>query len=404
MTRLDPESDTGRAGVAGHGQPVWSPDGSAVVFQSATGIDRVDVTTGKRERLLDVPAWAIGVAAGRLLWVESDGWDQSGALFSIEIQEDGRVRDGSPTLIAEEVNAFSVSEEATLVLASTPHPPLVSVWVDRAGNQAEIPTAPVLVWPSISPDGSRITGHTADQIHVYDIERETTISLMPDSEIESGASWSADGQQISFLKILDGKPIPHRIAADGSGEPIALAFSEENGHLYGQSTDGKVKAFLKVREGFELEFRFVGENGESVHPPLRIGDDGRGELSPDGRRFAYNAGKGAETDVYVMDLGSGGRWKVGPGRLPRWSRDGTELFYRLGQALLAVPMTIEGPGRIETLFWIPSPITRGDARYAAHPDGERFFMQRLVSEGDAAAAGNRLTVMLNWMEPDSERR
>ena len=94
------------------------------------------------------------------------------------------------------------------------------------------------------------------------------------------------------------------------------------------------------------------------------------------------------------------RWKVGPGRVPRWSPDGSELFFRRGQALLAAPVTATGPGRVDTLFSIPSPVYQNDALYAIHPDGERFFMQRWAPEIEATAS-NRFTVVLDWMEPVS---
>jgi serine/threonine protein kinase len=405
LTRLDPEgSDTGRAGVSGHGQPAWSPDGRAVLFHSSTGIDRVDVTTGEREQLLDVSALAIGVAAGRLLWVESGGGNRRGALFAIEIEDDGRLRESSPTLIAEEIRRFSVSKEGTLILASTDSPPIVPVWVDREGNETEIPTVPVLARPSISPDGTRIAGHTSDQIHVYDIERETTTSLMPDPELEVGATWSPDGRQIYFWRV-SGSTLPsrYRIASDGSGEPVELR--EEEGWLFVQSKDEQIRMiieFLKkdLEGGMAAEIRFLNEEGKSLHPPLLV-DGSTFDISPHGRRFAYTAGDGADRDVYVFDVESGNRWNVGRGRAPRWSHDGGELFYRLGQALVAVPVTTSGPGRVETLFWISSPNMGKDGFYAVHPDGERFFMQRWVSESEATAS-NRLTVVLDWTEPASK--
>ena len=60
-------------------------------------------------------------------------------------------------------------------------------------------------------------------------------------------------------------------------------------------------------------------------------------------------------------------------------------------------MTANGPGRAETLFPIPSPVT-SECFYTVHPDGKRFFMQRWASEGEAADS-NRLTVMLDFLEP-----
>ena len=73
--------------------------------------------------------------------------------------------------------------------------------------------------------------------------REGHVLVKPDPEVESGAFWSADGRQIYFNKFDGATPSQHRIAADGSGEPVAIALAEEEGVLIGRSTDGKIKAW-----------------------------------------------------------------------------------------------------------------------------------------------------------------
>ncbi len=89
---------------------------------------------------------------------------------------------------------------------------------------------------------------------------------------------------------------------------------------------------------------------------------------------------------------------------PVWSRDGSELFYRDGDQMLAVDIatqpTFRG-GRPRLLF--EGPYEMDPARdfgsatpnYDVSLDGERFLM---VTGGDSEASSLSITVVLNWFE------
>jgi hypothetical protein len=68
------------------------------------------------------------------------------------------------------------------------------------------------------------------------------------------------------------------------------------------------------------------------------------------------------------------------GKEPVWSRDGSELFYRQGTALVATPIATEPAlrvGRAEVLFDGPYQADRaGHPAYDVSPDGKRFLMIR----------------------------
>ncbi len=65
------------------------------------------------------------------------------------------------------------------------------------------------------------------------------------------------------------------------------------------------------------------------------------EVSPDGRWLAYSSDESGSDEIYVRpfpDIDAGGRWQVstGGGVQPLWARSGQELFYRNGEAVIAV--------------------------------------------------------------------
>ncbi len=101
--------------------------------------------------------------------------------------------------------------------------------------------------------------------------------------------------------------------------------------------------------------------------------------------------------------GPGGRQPISTdgGTEPVWSRDGRELYYRNGDALMAVTISTEPaltPGKPTLLFAGPyrSGVFVGGnpgSNYDVTPDG-RFVMIR--NEGSSAAT--QILVVLNWFE------
>jgi hypothetical protein len=81
-------------------------------------------------------------------------------------------------------------------------------------------------------------------------------------------------------------------------------------------------------------------------------------FSPDMKWFAYVSERFGREDVFVEPFPqSGAKWRisVGGGWLPKWRRDGKELFYLAADgALMSVPVAADGqsfrPGVPETLF------------------------------------------------------
>jgi len=124
-----------------------------------------------------------------------------------------------------------------------------------------------------------------------------------------------------------------------------------------------------------------------------------GQFSPDGRWIAYSSNESGRSEVYVAPFpGPGGKWQISTagGNLTRWRRDGSEIFYLgLDAKLMVAAVNGRGSdfqvGAVKALFEV-RPVLGLRYPYAVSPDGQRFLINSLPAEGDAAP----ITVVLNW--------
>jgi Tol biopolymer transport system component len=136
------------------------------------------------------------------------------------------------------------------------------------------------------------------------------------------------------------------------------------------------------------------------------GDGSDPRISPDGRFLAYIGSGPSGSEVYVSPFPSVGshRWTVSTGgaRLPFWSADGRELFYRQENRILGVRVNpsatkaradIDAPSpdfssRPQVVFESARPL----AGYAVHRDG-----QRLLVFQETRAAHPMPHIVFNWL-------
>ena len=83
------------------------------------------------------------------------------------------------------------------------------------------------------------------------------------------------------------------------------------------------------------------------------------------------------------------------GTMPRWNRDGSELFYRNGGKMMAVKIQFKptlSAARPEELF----DHAYGNG-YDVAPDGKRFLMVKYLAGADTHDS-NQLHAVVNWRE------
>jgi len=116
-------------------------------------------------------------------------------------------------------------------------------------------------------------------------------------------------------------------------------------------------------------------------------------------RLAYASNDSGRFEIYVQPYpGGANRVPVSNagGTWPTWSRDGNELFYVTGDALVAAAMRPDGSfGPPRRLFDRSNVLfTYRFRTYDVSPDGKRFLM----IHRDKASVPRQLNVILNWRE------
>jgi tricorn protease len=130
----------------------------------------------------------------------------------------------------------------------------------------------------------------------------------------------------------------------------------------------------------------------------RNADERFSALSPDGEWLAFTSNVTGTDEVYVVSfpekravipVSSGG------GAEPRWSRDGTELFFRNGNTILLVKTqttpTFQVVGALQHLFTAEYDFT-GSFNWDVLPDG-RFVMAK-----NSARIGREIRFVFNWID------
>jgi serine/threonine protein kinase len=134
--------------------------------------------------------------------------------------------------------------------------------------------------------------------------------------------------------------------------------------------------------------------------------EGAPMFSPDGRLIAYVSRETGRNEIYLRSYpGPGEKLTISNqgGNEPMWSPDGGELFYRAGDAMMAVDVTTKPavhagvPRRLFERHYEPAV-----ALYANYStvDGNRFVMIKRVDQGDAP---NQINVVVNWTEELRQR-
>jgi len=317
---------------------------------------------------------------------------------------------------------FAVSRSGTLIYvpgSGAAGPPLSAVvWVDRAGNVlgrafedlVENPRS-----PHLSPDGQSLLLLTGDDIRAalwrYDLAGRPPVPLALAGNHSWGV-WSPDGRRVAYVEVQSESGGLIVAPADGSlvgGEllsrslspwPLVWSAADELLLMGNPAEDQSQYDIYAMRAAPDSPVRvIVGSEYSEISPAL----------SPDGQLLAYLSTRTGEFELWLQRYPDGAPIRVSRnGALePVWSRDGRELYYIEGDALMAARVENGTELSVTTPARLFSGLTRAYffpvyTTYDVAPDG-RFLVIEPPARGDDAPASDSIVVVQNWIEELRDR-
>ncbi len=430
LTTLDKQ-----AGELTHCWPQVLPGGTSVLFTSSTGtvgasfedamIVVHSIASGQRKTVQRGGFCARYLPSGHLVYMHE------GTLFAVPFDLKRLEVTGPPAPMLDGVITnpsfggaqFSFSETGNLVyVAGRAEVQNVSIyWMDREGKFQPLRETPGEYYnPAFSPDGKRLALEIIDgkrsDIWVYEWERDTLTRLTFAGDTNGYPVWTPDSQRIVYSsQEKGGAPNLWWIRSDGAEDAQRLTESQNIQYARSWRPDGKVLAFRQFNpetnwdvltlpmEGDDKSGWKPGEPKPFVSSPF---NEGEPAFSPDGRWLAYESNESGTYEVYVRPFpGPGGKWQISKGGsvIPKWSRNGKEIFYRtMDSKIMVVAYTAAGDSfqAEKPQLWSPGQFTdRGLTNYNfdVHPDGNRFAVLKAPGTEQTAAV-NKVSFIFNFFD------
>jgi eukaryotic-like serine/threonine-protein kinase len=414
-------------GEVSHRWPQMLPGGTALLFTVWLGpgweeksLQLQVMDTGERRMLTR------GASTGRYLSTGHLVYNREGIQALMALPFDLatlRLTDGQAVELAERVweggaegAQYAVSDAGTVayVLSYPRRYERRLVWVDRSGKSEVLP-APSRPYydPRISPDGSRLAvsaEEETERIWIYDFARPTLTALTTADSSSQSPAWTPDGTHVVYRGTRQGARNLYRKSADGSGDEERLTTSDNLQTPTALSPDGQHLAFVEVDRTTGQDALILSLDGSrrTVTPFLQTrATEVTGRFSPNGRWLAYTSNESGRDEIYVRPFpGTGGTAQVSTagGGEPVWSRDGRELFYRSGEAVMAVPVSTEAAfaaGLPRRLFADHYERTgTGSGGYDVSLDGRRFLM---IEPAEPELPVAQISVVLGWFDEVRQR-
>lgn len=314
---------------------------------------------------------------------------------------------GEPFLVVPEGRKGSISNDGSLAYLHnvlTPHSKLT--WRDRSGQALGTVGDAFDYFPvvTLSPDGASavacIRESDGGDLWIFDTVRGTRMRATFGPGRKDVASWHPNGKRL-YYHINSAWEIM-TCAVDGTGEAQNLT----TGALAFVTPDAKSLLFSRNKSNrWNFDIYSLPLDDPSAEPKPLVATEASewwSMPSPDGRYMLYVSGESGRDEVYATTLpNAAGRWQVSTtgGTWPRWRRDGGEVYFALGDSILAVDVDTSSGfrvGRPRVLF--SRPTTWGLASWPdvfdVSADGERFLgFEPVIGESKGPPS---IAVAQNW--------
>jgi serine/threonine-protein kinase len=407
--------------------PQYLPGSAAVLFTIGTSdiegyedarIAVLDLKTGTYKTLIEGGSAARYSPTGHLVYA------RGGSLFAVPFDLKRLGVTGSPFPIFDGVFSSRRTGMADFALAANGDVAYIPgateggrrqlMWVDRHGRATPFDLPPrSYLHPRLSPDERQLAFEIegpAHDLYAYDLTRGVTTRLTFD-----GAShwpiWSPTGDRIAFRSWKTTGMTLWSMPANRS-EPERQLPAE--GHMLSPeswSPDGQTIAYLRMDDMRHFDvWELPLDGGGNARPVLASTKflQASPKFSPDGHWLAYSSNEAGRPEVFVTRYpGPGPRIQVSTdgGIDPVWRRNGSELYYRNGDAIMAVAVTtapelvLSKPTRLwEGHYVVGSgsscgPAGVASANYDVTADGQRFVM---IADQDQDLVARQVQVIVNF--------
>jgi len=393
--------------------PDFLPDGRHFLFYASSAVpERSGVYVGsldskETKQILTTDIQAKYAEPGYLLFPRGD------TLMAQPFDASRLETSGEPVAIADGVwfartahhASFSVSKTGTLAYVNASQWDRQLVWFDRGGRargSVEPPARDANGTPQLSADGARVAvargEYGAGDIWILDATHGTPSRVTFSPEGHGLPVFSGDGRRLLF------QTGPQVIVKDLITGSENVVIEEQPRSVADWSRDGRFLLFARARLGADV-WAVDLKGDRRPFPYLETAaNETQAQLSPDGRWVAYTSNESGRDEVYVQRFpmpGSKRQISSAGGAMPRWRRDGKELFYLAAdQFLTAVPIRSEGAFEVgpdiklfRTRLVVQGSESSGLATaYDASPDGQRFLL-----DGPPEDPGPPMTVVFNWL-------
>ena len=406
--------------------PMWPqvlPGAKVVLFTAAgfsgpngASIEALSLSTGKRSVLARGGTYGRYLPNGYVMYVNQ------GTLFALPIDIDRLEARGTATPILDGVSYSSIfgfaqldfSRTGALVYRKSSGGEVTAEWLDSAGQRDPVLRKPGrYLWPSVSPDGDRLalsvieSGATSVWIYEQQPDRTTRLTSAAGKHLPV---WSPDGR---FL-VLGGPGGLNWLRLDSAGKPEPLTHSNSIQVPWSFSPNGKRLAYheMSPTTGFDLWTVPVQASGSGLtagKPELFLQTpafETYPSFSPDGQWMAYGSNESGSWEVSVRAFPDNGRKvqvSAAGGRIPRWSPNGHELFFRTDdQRIMVASYTTKGGSfAVRSLRqWSQSRLadTGVLSNFDLSPDGRRILALMPAVRPEDRQTENHVTFMLNFFD------
>jgi Tol biopolymer transport system component/tRNA A-37 threonylcarbamoyl transferase component Bud32 len=418
----DTTAATAVSGDAGgrHQTPWFLPDGEHFLFAAykpRAGF-RKDVRVGSlgstASRVIGETDANAAYSEGRLLYI-FEGTLMAQPFDTISLRTAGEAVPVAERVASLFTGFFSVSGVGLLAYQTGADPNELQIaWFDRTGRATgtigELRQVRAI---ELSPDrktvAASLLNHSNPSLWLYDAARASPTRFTFDPPVDFEAVWSPDGQTIAFVSTRRGHNDLYTKPANGSAAEELLYEDELQKFPTSWSPDGKYLLYYADGGPQGADLFILPLIPERPGAPLKPVpffqtrfNERYGQFSPDGRWVAYMSDESQVPEIYVAPFSRPGeKHQISPkgGTMPRWRRDGKEIFYLTvpGEQLMAAEVRISREmvevSAVHTLFdGIPA---HNFYLYDISADGQRILA---AVPARSQKAPEPITLVQNWAE------